>query len=50
MGGMASPEEMDQLSKSRGTDFDRLFLQLMISHHDGALEIVEDLKEQPVSA
>ena len=50
MVGMASPEEMDKLSKSRATDFDRLFLQLMISHHDGALEMVEDLKEQPGSA
>ena len=48
--GMASLEEMDQLANSRGTDFDRLFLQLMISHHDGALEMVEDLKEQPGSA
>ena len=48
--GMASPEEMDQLAKSKSTDFDRLFLQLMISHHDGALEMVEDLKEQPGSA
>ncbi len=50
MAGMASPEEMDQLANSRGTDFDRLFLQLMISHHDGALEMVKDLKEQPGSA
>ena len=48
--GMASLEEMDQLANSRGTDFDRLFLQLMISHHDGALEMVEGLKEQPGSA
>ena len=50
MAGMASPEKMNQLANSRGTDFDRLFLQLMISHHDGALEMVKDLKEQPGSA
>ena len=43
--GMASPEEMDQLAKSKSTDFDRLFLQLMIAHHDGALEMVKDLKK-----
>ena len=30
--------------------FDKLFLQLMISHHDGALKMVKDLKEYPGTA
>ena len=50
MAGMASPAQMEQLADSKATDFDRLFLQLMIPHHDGAITMVEDLKEQPGSA
>jgi hypothetical protein len=34
----------------RGHDFDRLFLQLMITHHEGAVNMVEELLEQPGSA
>jgi len=49
MVGMASPEEMTQLDQSKSTDFDRLFLQLMITHHDGAIKMVEELREQPGS-
>ena len=49
MVGMASPEEMAQLDQSQSTDFDRLFLQLMITHHDGAIKMVEELREQPGS-
>ncbi len=50
MAGMASAQEMDQLSRAEGVDFDRLFLTLMIRHHEGALEMVENLLEQPGSA
>ncbi len=50
MAGMASPEQMAQLEASEGTDFDRLFLQLMIPHHDGAIKMVESLMEQPGAA
>ena len=50
MAGMASPEQMAQLELAQGTDFDRLFLQLMIPHHDGALTMVEELLEQPGAA
>ena len=48
--GMASPGELKQLENSDSTDFDKLFLQLMISHHDGALKMVKDLKEYPGTA
>ena len=50
MAGMASPEQMAELAKLEGTDFDRMFLELMIAHHEGAVKMVEELLEQPGSA
>ena len=50
MAGMATPQQLKSLENSESTDFDRLFLQLMIAHHDGALEMVEELKKYPGSA
>jgi uncharacterized protein (DUF305 family) len=50
MAGMASPEQMTQLAESSGTDFDRLFLQLMIPHHEGAVTMVDELLKQPGAA
>ena len=50
MAGMATPEQMDEMAASEGTDFDRMFLQLMITHHEGAVTMVEELLEQPGSA
>ena len=50
MAGMATPRQMEELAQAEGTDFDRLFLQLMITHHEGAVTMVEELLEQPGSA
>ena len=50
MAGMATLEQMAELAASEGTDFDRMFLQLMITHHEGAVTMVEELLEQPGSA
>ena len=50
MMGMATPEQMMQLESSNSTDFDRLYLNLMIKHHDGAIEMVDRLNEFPGSA
>ena len=50
MPGMASPEEMEALADADGYEFDTLFLQLMIEHHEGALTMVENLLRQPGSA
>jgi uncharacterized protein (DUF305 family) len=50
MAGMASPEQMADLAAASGTAFDRLFLQLMITHHEGAVTMVDELREQPGSA
>ena len=41
---------MAELAAASGTAFDRLFLQLMITHHEGAVTMVEELREQPGSA
>ena len=43
MPGMLTPEQMEALRKSKGEDFDRLFLTGMIQHHNGALTMVKDL-------
>jgi CubicO group peptidase (beta-lactamase class C family)/predicted outer membrane protein len=43
MPGMLTPEEMERLRSARGAEFDRLFLELMIRHHEGAITMVEEL-------
>jgi uncharacterized protein (DUF305 family) len=43
MPGMLSPEQLAQLDKARGAEWDRLFLTFMIRHHEGALKMVDDL-------
>ena len=50
MAGMATPEQMAKLATLDGTEFDRLFLELMIRHHDGAVKMVRELLAQPGSA
>ena len=46
MSGMLTDDEMDALSSARGSEFDRLYLESMIKHHQGALDMVEDLLDQ----
>jgi uncharacterized protein (DUF305 family) len=43
MPGMLTPEQMKQLDKAHGVEFDRLFLTGMIQHHTGAIQMVTDL-------
>lgn len=43
MPGMLTADEMARLAASKGGEFDRLFLEGMIKHHGGALEMVRDL-------
>ena len=50
MAGMASPEDMAKLAEVKDTAFDRLFLDLMITHHEGAVTMVEELVEKAGSA
>jgi uncharacterized protein (DUF305 family) len=47
MPGMLTPAQMSELAEARGERFDRLFLEGMIAHHEGALTMVADLFEQP---
>jgi uncharacterized protein (DUF305 family) len=47
MPGMLTPEEMARLANAKGDAFDRLFLQFMIKHHEGALTMVKDLFATP---
>ena len=43
MPGMLTDAQMKELDAARGPDFDRLFLRLMIQHHQGAVSMVKDL-------
>ncbi len=45
MPGMLSPEQLEELRHARGSDYDRLFLQYMIMHHEGAVTMVHELFE-----
>lgn len=39
MHGMLTAEQLDALRAARGADFDRLFLEGMIQHHQGAVDM-----------
>jgi uncharacterized protein (DUF305 family) len=43
MPGMLTDQELAALAAVRGAAFDRLFLEYMIRHHEGALTMVADL-------
>ena len=47
MPGMLTTEEMGRLRAAKGVEFDRLFLQFMIKHHAGALQMVNELFTSP---
>ncbi|MFD2350973.1 DUF305 domain-containing protein [Nonomuraea ferruginea] len=40
--GMATEEQLKALRAAEGGVFDRMFLQLMIRHHEGALKMAEE--------
>lgn len=50
MPGMLTAEELAGLEGARGADFDRMYLLLMIRHHEGALKMVADLLASPRAA
>jgi uncharacterized protein (DUF305 family) len=43
MPGMLTEAEMRQLGRARGRAFERLFLRFMIRHHQGAVQMVNEL-------
>lgn len=46
MPGMATPEQLKELREARGEAFDRLYLKLMITHHEGALTMAKDVLDK----
>jgi uncharacterized protein (DUF305 family) len=42
MSGMMSAADMRRLDNASGTDFDRMFLEMMVLHHEGAIEMAEE--------
>lgn len=50
MPGMLSPNQMAALEAARGEEFDWLFLEGMIYHHQGAIDMVDELMAFPDSA
>ena len=43
MDGMLSQSELSDLRKEKDKEFDRLFLEGMIKHHEGAIEMAQDV-------
>jgi uncharacterized protein (DUF305 family) len=48
--GMMSLEEMEKLERATGRDFDRLFLSMMIRHHQGAIQLAQQETTRGASA
>lgn len=45
MTGMMSQQEMDMLGKATGPAFDRMWLTMMVKHHQGAVTMSSDVKK-----
>jgi uncharacterized protein (DUF305 family) len=41
MPGMMSSEDMDKLEAAKGAEFDKMFMGMMIKHHEGAIEMAK---------
>jgi uncharacterized protein (DUF305 family) len=44
MEGMMSAEEMDSLGAMTGPEFDRMWMEMMIRHHEGAIAMAQTVK------
>ncbi|MFF9136672.1 DUF305 domain-containing protein [Streptomyces albogriseolus] len=44
MPGMMSSEDMDMLERASGAGFDKMFLEMMVKHHEGAVEMAKTQK------
>jgi uncharacterized protein (DUF305 family) len=47
MPGMLTPAQLEELAAATGAEFDRLFLEFMIYHHEGAIIMVRELFASP---
>lgn len=45
-GGMMSREDMSALMNAQGSDFDQMWLEMMIEHHQGAIAMAESVKQK----
>lgn len=43
MDGMLTESQLETLKAAKGAEFDRLFLEGMIAHHEGAVSMAEDV-------
>lgn len=50
MPGMMSQQEMSQLASTHGVAFDRMFLEMMIRHHQGAVAMARTEQAQGINA
>ena len=48
--GMMTDEEMQQLEGATGAEFDRMWVQMMIKHHQGAVDMAKTQLEQGSNA
>ena len=44
MSGMMSDDDMQALADAQGAEFDRMWLEMMIAHHQGAISMAEQVK------
>jgi uncharacterized protein (DUF305 family) len=44
MAGMMTADQMDEMAAMTGTDFDQMWLEMMIAHHEGAISQSETVK------
>jgi uncharacterized protein (DUF305 family) len=44
MSGMMSDDDMQALADALGAEFDRMWLEMMIAHHQGAISMAEQVK------
>jgi len=45
MPGMMTDEELDGLGAAQGQEFETMWLEMMIEHHEGAIEMAQDEQE-----
>lgn len=44
--GMMTTEQMSSLESASGNSFNKMWLEMMISHHEGAIQMAQDVKAQ----
>ncbi len=48
--GMMTAEDMDELRAADGAEFDKMFLTMMVEHHEGAVEMAETERQNGQNA